>query len=96
MMIVDVSWILYVPDESSQSDPGIHGKNQSGSLNAKMKYTNPARGIPDFCKQKLLVPHLEPGTHLEHYNPLAITRFITCDEDEEPIQNIKGPPPGGA
>ncbi len=32
------------------------------------KYTNPARGIPDFCKQKLLAPPLEPSSHLGHYN----------------------------
>ncbi len=32
------------------------------------KDTNPARGIPDFCKQKLLAPVLEPSSHLAHYN----------------------------
>ncbi len=32
------------------------------------KYTDPARGIPDFCKQKLLAPPLEPSSHLWHYN----------------------------
>ncbi len=36
--------------------------------NLKLKYTNPAIGIPDFCKQKLLAPPLEPSNHLEHYN----------------------------
>ncbi len=37
-------------------------------INKYMKYTNPARGTPDFCKQKLLAPPLEPGNHLKHYN----------------------------
>ena len=36
--------------------------------NIDKKYTNPARGIPDFCKQKLLAPPLEPSNQLEYYN----------------------------
>ncbi len=69
------------------------------------KYTNPARGTPDFCKQKLLAPPLEPSNHLVFWTKCA-EQFSACtededeekdeDEDEEPIQNIKGPPPGGA
>ncbi len=39
-----------------------------GSSNLNAKYTNPARGIPDFCKQKLLAPPLEPSSHLGYYN----------------------------
>ena len=62
--------------------------NHLGVWIEKKIYTNPARGIPDYCKQKLLAPPLEPCNHLQQCS--------ACTEDEEPIQNIKGPPPGGA
>ena len=60
------------------------------------KYTNPARGNPDFCKQKLLAPPLEPSNQLEHQQFSACTEDEDKYEDEEHIQNIKGLPPGGA
>ncbi len=66
------------------------------------KYTNPARGILDFCKQKFCWPLLcRQWTRGPQSADFSGTERKEKEEKEEKEEQehgetIKGPPPGGA
>ena len=70
--------------------------------NLELKYTNPARGILDFCKQKFYRPLLcSPWTLYSMYNLAEnLKSYSERDREREPetCTNLKKPPPltGGA
>ena len=76
-------------------------------METKNKYTNPARGILDFCKQKFCRPLLcgqwTRGPQ-NIYKPKRLGNQPRADfsgterkkEEKEQGESIKGPPPGGA
>ncbi len=59
-----------------------------------MKYTNPARGILDYCKQKFCRPLL--CRQLSNQPSADFSGTERKKEEKEHGETIKGPPPGGA
>ncbi len=56
-------------------------------------------GFLDFCKQKLTAPPLWSMSHLVGYKEEEEEEEEDKEEqkeEQEPVQTIKGPPPGGA
>ncbi len=58
-------------------------------MKQEYKYTNPARGIPDFCKQKLLAPPLEPSSHLVYVIIVNDCYFDSIAQCSRVLHNIQ-------
>ncbi len=72
-----------------QTTIGVHEEEEPYLVSLRIKYINPARGIPDFCKQKLLALPLEPSTHLGHYNNSEFPTVSDVSQEDETAQPNK-------